>query len=157
MKTNHAVSRHADLRMRMSIIAGLVSCLAILPPANAAGRHCSNATLRGQYSLYREGTTPAGNLAGIGILLFDGRGTMMGMQDTAVNGVLGLDAPIPPSPYRVDEDCTAKFLFPNGSEVARVVIIDGGRGFYYLSMKPGNSVRGEGRRSDGEPHRFNDE
>jgi hypothetical protein len=46
----------------------------------------------------------------------------------------------------VAADCTAKFLTDTGTEVARVVIVDEGNGFYEFSESAGNAVYGVGKK-----------
>ena len=48
--------------------------------------------------------------------------------------------------YEVAADCTARFLMDNGVEVARVVIVDGGKEFYEFSETAGNAVYGVGKK-----------
>jgi len=54
--------------------------------------------------------------------------------------------PIPPGPYEVAADCTAKFLTDTGVEVARVLIVDGGNEIYLFSESTGNAVYGVGKK-----------
>jgi hypothetical protein len=105
-------------------------------------RACSNKTLNGSYGNYRTGSTSTGPLAAVGILFFDGNGTLSGRQSISRNGVYTFDVPIPPSPYEVAADCTAKFLTDTGAEVARVIIVDNGNGFFQFSESAGNAVYG---------------
>jgi hypothetical protein len=84
-------------------------------------------------------------LAALGILFFDGNGNVSGSQNISRNGIFTFDAPIS-GPYEVAADCTARFLMDNGVEVARVVIVDGGKEFYEFSETSGNAVYGVGRK-----------
>lgn len=107
---------------------------------------CTNASLRGAYGFYRTGSTSAGPLAALGSLTFDGKGNLIGSQSISRNGAFTFDVPIN-GPYLVNEDCTGKFLAPDGvTEVARVVVTDRGNGFYIMSESAGNAVYGVGRR-----------
>lgn len=128
-----------------ALITGLLLSTSTVPRAHADDQHakaCSNKTLNGSYGNYRTGSTSAGPLAAVGILFFDGNGTLSGSQSISRNGVFTFDVPIPPSPYEVAADCTAKFLTDTGTEVARVVIVDNGKGFYQFSESAGNAVYG---------------
>ena len=141
------------LRMSAVVMAALASGF-LLASSHFQGVHaddqheraCSNKTLNGSYGSYRTGTTSAGPLAAVGILFFDGNGNVSGSQSISKNGVFTFDAPIPPSPYEVAADCTAKFLTDTGDEVARVIIVDGGNEFYQLSETAGNAVYGVGKK-----------
>src|SRR5215831_14995713 len=101
---------------------------------------CSNKTLNGSYGTYRTGTTSAGPLAALGILFFDGNGNMFGSQSISRNGVFTFDVVILPVLYEVAADCTAKFLTDTGIEVARVLIVDGGKELFTFSESSGNAV-----------------
>lgn len=110
---------------------------------------CTNASLRGAYGFYRTGSTSAGPLAALGSLTFDGKGNLAGSQSVSRNGAFTFDVPIM-GPYVVNEDCTGKFLAPDGvTEVARIVVTDRGGGFYIMSESAGNAVYGVGRRIGG--------
>ena len=104
-----------------------------------------NKTLNGSYGFYRTGTTSTGPLAAVGILFFDGNGTVSGSQSISRNGVFTFDVPIS-GPYEVAADCTAKFLTDTGVEVARVLIVDGGNEIYLFSETAGNAVYGVGKK-----------
>jgi hypothetical protein len=116
--------------------------------ADADDQHqkaCSNKTLNGSFGTYRTGSTSTRPLAALGILFFDGNGNVSGSQNISRNGIFTFDAPIS-GPYEVAADCTARFLMDNGVEVARVVIVDGGKEFYELSETAGNAVYGVGKK-----------
>jgi hypothetical protein len=106
------------------------------------GKACSNKTLNGSYGFYRTGTTSTGPLVALGILFFDGNGNNFGSQSISRNGVFTFDVAIPPSPYEVAPDCTAKFVSATGVEVARVLIVDGGNEFFLFSESAGNAIYG---------------
>ena len=92
-------------------------------------------------SFYRTGTTSMGPMAALGILFFDGNGNSTGSQSISRNGVFTFDLAVS-GPYEVAADCTAKFLTDTGVEIARVVIVDGGKEFYLFSETAGNAVYG---------------
>jgi hypothetical protein len=115
-------------------------------PAVARAR-CSEAMLHGQYGFYRTGNTPAGPLAAIGFILFDGKGNTAGVQNISRNGSYTLDLDMA-GPYTVDENCTGKLYTPDGIEIGRLVIVDGGREYYQLSLSNGNAVYGIGKQLD---------
>jgi hypothetical protein len=131
------------------MFAGLIAGVAVAASADGAGntdrpRVCVNATLLGSYGLYRSGVTAAGPLAGVGIIHFDGYATI-GTQSISRNGTFQFDAPINGT-YEIASDCTGKFLAPDGTEIARVIVVDEGKGFYIMSETAGNAVYGVGRR-----------
>lgn len=133
-------------------IVGLATGLLIgtLPivRAHADDQHekgCSNKTLNGSYGIYRTGSTSAGPLAALGIVIFDGNGGSSGSQSISRNGVFTFDVPIS-GPYEINADCTGKLFLPNGAETGRIVIVDGGKGFYIFSEAAGNAVYGVGRK-----------
>lgn len=107
---------------------------------------CSVATLKGAYGFFRTGATAVGPLAAVGIATFDGTGAVVsGRQTVRKNGVTTSDLftdPAGEGPYEVDPDCTGRFLNPDGSVFAHVVIVDGGKEFFIMSLSKGNSVYG---------------
>jgi hypothetical protein len=133
-------------------MAGLATSLVLNTSharAHADDKHekaCSNKTLNGSFGFYRNGTTSTGPLAALGILFFDGNGNVSGSQSISRSGVFTFDVPIPPAPYEVAADCTAKFLTDTGVEVARVVIVDGGNEIFLFSESSGNAVYGVGKK-----------
>ena len=140
------------LKMRslltLALVTGLLLSPSTVPRAHADDQHqkaCSNKTLNGSFGTYRTGSTSTGPLAALGILFFDGNGNVSGSQNISRNGIFTFDAPIS-GPYEVAADCTARFLMDNGVEVARVVIVDGGKEFYEFSETAGNAVYGVGKK-----------
>ena len=141
------------LKMRslltLALATGLLLSTSNIPPVHADGRReraCSVKTLNGSYGFYRNGTTSTGPLAALGILVFDGNGSVSGSQSISRNGVFTFDVEILPGPYEVAADCTAKFLTDTGIEVARVVIVDGGNEIFLFSESSGNAVYGVGKK-----------
>ena len=85
----------------------------------------------------------------MGILQFDGKGSVSGSQSISRNGAFQFDIAIGPAPYIVNDDCTGKFVAPDGTtEIARIVVTDGGNGIYIFSESSGNAVYGVGRKID---------
>ena len=126
-----------------------LSVALLAPDAHAASKGCSNASLNGSFGFYRTGSTSAGPLAALGILQFDGKGSVSGSQSISRNGAFQLDIVIAPAPYIVNEDCTGKFVAPDGTtEIARIVVTDRGAGLYLFSESAGNAVYGVGRKID---------
>jgi len=143
------MKREASISKTM---AGLGSALLLGATSFATNVHaepkgCSNASLKGSFGFYRNGSTATGPLAALGILHFDGNGNVNGSQSVSRNGTFQFDVAIPPSPYAVNTDCTGRFLTPDGTgEVARIVVTDGGNGLYLFSETSGNAVYGVGRK-----------
>ena len=132
----------------VGLATGLLLSTSQIQPVHADDQHqkaCSNKTLNGSYGTYRTGSTSTGPLASLGILFFDGNGNVSGSQNISRNGIFTFDNPIS-GPYEVAADCTARFLMDNGVEVARVVIVDGGKEFYEFSETAGNAVYGVGKK-----------
>ena len=135
--------------LTLALATGLLLSTSNIPPVHADGRReraCSVKTLNGSYGFYRNGTTSTGPLAALGILFFDGNGSVSGSQNISRNGVFTFDVEILPGPYEVAADCTAKFLTDTGIEVARVVIVDGGNEIFLFSETAGNAVYGVGKK-----------
>jgi len=135
--------------LTFALATGLLLSTSHIRRVHADDQHekgCSNKTLNGSFGFYRNGTTSTGPLAALGILFFDGNGNVYGSQSVSRNGVFTFDATIPPAPYEVAADCTAKFLTDTGIEVARVVIVDNGNEIFLFSESSGNAVYGVGKK-----------
>jgi hypothetical protein len=125
----------------------LLSAMSVATNVQAEPKGCSNASLKGSFGFYRTGATSAGPLAALGILQFDGKGSVSGSQSVSRNGAFQFDIIIAPAPYIVNEDCTGKFVAPDGiTEIARIVVTDRGAGLYLFSESAGNAVYGVGRK-----------
>ncbi len=110
------------------------------------GKRCSVASLKGSYGFYRTGTTAAGPLAAIGLATFDGNGNATVTQSISRNGEIEFDVEFP-FLYEVSRDCTGKGFTTDHVETARMVVVDGGDGYYIFSESPGNSVFGVGTKT----------
>jgi hypothetical protein len=136
--------------LTFALATGLLFSTSHIRRVNADDQHdktCSNKSLNGPYGFYRTGNTSSGPLAALGILSFDGNGGSSGSQSISRNGVFTVDIPIS-GPYEINADCTGKLFLPNGTEAGRIVIVDGGKGFYIFSEAVGNAVYGVGRKID---------
>jgi hypothetical protein len=132
----------------VGLATGLLLGTSLIARVHADDQHekaCSNKTLNGPYGIYRTGSTSVGPLAALGIVIFDGNGGSGGSQSISRNGVFTFDIPIS-GPYEINADCTGKLFLPNGAETGRIVIVDGGKGFYIFSEAAGNAVYGVGRK-----------
>ena len=139
------------------LVASLLFCVSVLPEerfgtiskAHAQEKEentpCSVATLKGAYGFFRTGTTPFGPLVGVGISTFDGHGSSTGRQTIRRNGVTTSDlfaTPAGPGIYKVDPDCAARFLMPDGSLMGHAVIVDGGKEIFFMSLSDANTIYG---------------
>ena len=129
--------------------ATLLGSLTGVPAAQAAGPGCSINTLHGQFGFYRSGNTPDGPLAAVGSISFDGRGNAYGTQSISRNGAYSFDLDFI-NLYEVKTNCSGRLLFTDGTEFARLVVINGGKGFYIFSESLGNAIYGVGTRIDTE-------
>ena len=91
-------------------------------------------------------------MVAVGILSFDGDGNWTVTQSRSLNGSFNFDNTLSGT-YEVAEDCSAKEFF-NGLNSARIVIVDGGLGFYSLAVSSNLTVYAVGRkihsRNDGD-------
>jgi hypothetical protein len=119
------------------------SRVSLVPTVHAEG--CSVASLKGAYGFFRTGTTAVGPLGAVGIATFDGAGTSAAIQTIRKNGVTTSDLfTDPPSvgPYEVDANCAGRALTPDGSVFAHLVVVDGGKELFIISLSTGNTVTG---------------
>ena len=130
------------------LTALILSIPALMRGDDHKATSCSNASLRGSFGFYRTGFTADGALAALGILIFDGHGTAYVSQSISRNGELELDDSFDEFTYQVAPNCTGKSFFDGDVEFSRFVVVDGGRGLYFLSESAGASVFGVGTRID---------
>lgn len=112
-----------------------------------AQQGCTNASLEGIYGFYRTGTIrtgtiAAGPLAAVGLIAFDGAGTVTGgTQTISRGGVFTRDVIIAPHPYGIGADCTGSLITAaTGQDFARVVAVDRGNEIFSISLAAGNAV-----------------
>jgi len=140
--------KHAPHRVLALGVAAIGLWILSSPTARAAEKHgprpCSNATLKGTFGFYRTGIIQfgSGGLSAVGILTFDGKGNASVVQSVSRNGDFSYDEE-GSFTYELNPDCTGKG-FNDGVEFTRIVVVDGGRGFYIFSESAGNSVHGVG-------------
>lgn len=148
--------------IRVVLLGFLAGLLLAMPPNGGrqsdlvarvhAQEGCSLATLQGAYGFYRTGTTPGGPLAAVGIATFDGNGATEARQTIRKNGVTTADLFTDPpqvGSYQVNSDCTGKFLNPDGSVFAHIVVVAGGRQIFGLSLSDTNTVTGIWEKTNG--------
>ena len=119
------------------------------PDANKHG--CSVASLKGTYAFRRTGVNNlvGGPIAEMGIAFYGGDGTRGLIRNTrSGNGKIRqwTNFPAPNGTYKVHPDCTGAFFDPNGSRANNLVVLDGGKRFFLLSVLPGTITTEEGIR-----------
>jgi hypothetical protein len=119
-------------------------------PVHAHHRGCSDASLKGTYAFRRTGVNNGvgGPIAQIGIDVFNGDGTRGLIRSTrSTNGEIRDWTNFPPSgSYKVHRDCTGSFFDANGTKTNNLVVLDGGKRFFLLSVTPGTITTEEGKR-----------
>lgn len=89
-----------------------------------------------------------GPIAQIGIALYSGDGTIGLIRTTrSTNGEIRdwTDSPTNGT-YTVDPDCTGSLFDANGNKTNNLLVLDGGKRFFLLSVAPGTITTGEGKR-----------
>ena len=117
-------------------------------PAHEHG--CSVASLKGTYAFRRTGVNNdvGGPIAQIGIDVFNGDGTRGRIRSTrSTNGEIRDWSDSPPSgSYTLDQDCTGSSFDASGAKTNNVVVLDGGKRFFLLSVAPDTITTEEGNR-----------
>ena len=123
-------------------------------PSQGHERGCSVANLKGTYAFRRTGTNNVvgGPIAQIGIDVFNGDGTRGLIRATrSTNGDIRDWTDFPPSgSYTVDSDCTGSFFDADGTKSNNIVVLDGGKRFFLLSVAPDTITTEEGKRIEAE-------
>ena len=123
---------------------------------HANDRVCSVASLKGTYAILRTGVNNVvgGPIASIGIQPFNGDGTIgLTRLTRSNNGDIQDWTYAPPSvdaSYTVDADCTGSLFTADGTKTNNLVVFDGGKRFFLLSVAPGTIVTQEGTRIEEE-------
>jgi hypothetical protein len=120
-------------------------------PVHANQRGCSVASLKGHYALRRTGVNNVlgGPIAQIGVEVFKGDGTRGRIRTTrSANGEIEdwTNFPPPNGSYTVDPDCTGSFFDVDGTKTNNVVVLDGGKRFFLLSVAPDTITTEEGEK-----------
>jgi hypothetical protein len=151
----------SKLRKYFLLAAGfvLLATFARIPGAitnvHAQDRVCSVASLKGKYAFRRTGVNNVvgGPIAEMGIAFYGGDGTRGLIRNTrSSNGEIRpwTDYPAPNGTYTVDPDCTGSFFDADGTHSNNVVVLDGGKRFFLLSVAPGTITTEEGIRLEEE-------
>ena len=119
-------------------------------PVHADHGGCSVASLNGTYAVRRTGVNNVvgGPIAEIGIRVFNGDGTRGLIRSTrSTNGEIQDWTDFPPNgSYTVDRDCTGSFFDAEGTKTNNLVVLDGGKRFFLLSVAPDTITTEEGNR-----------
>jgi len=119
-------------------------------PVHDHHRGCSVASLKGTYAFRRTGVNNVvgGPIAQIGIDVFNGDGTRGLIRSTrSTNGEIRDSGDFPPSgSYTVDPDCTGSIFDADGTKTNNLVVLEGGKGFFLLSVTPETITTEEGKR-----------
>ena len=108
---------------------------------------CNNDTVRGVYGYTIAGTTPTGQVIGVGVRKYDGQGNFT-QVDTVIGGIGGTTVDTPGSgTYTVNSDCTGTMFLsrlgaPGLAEVRFVVVNDGKEIRWIVLFPPGATVTG---------------
>jgi hypothetical protein len=120
-------------------------------PVYADHRGCSVASLKGTYAWRRMGVNNVvgGPIAEIGIAIYDGDGRRGLIRNTrSTNGEIRpwTNETPPNGRYIVDPDCTGSFFDADGTHSNNVIVLDGGKRYFVLSVASGTIVTEEGNR-----------
>jgi hypothetical protein len=115
--------------------------LALVPVAKAEPKECSAATLEGSFARRDVGFVPAGPLAGVSLVTFDGNGTFKFAGSASVNGIQSESEGT--GTYTVNPDCTGKYTSETSTGrtgTAFFVITGNGNEIEILVTSPGTSL-----------------
>jgi len=86
----------------------------------------------------------------MGIDVFNGDGTRGPIRSTrSANGDILDWTDFPPNgSYTVDRDCTGSSFDPHGTKTDNVIVLDGGKRFFLLSVAPDTITMEEGEKLD---------
>ena len=117
-------------------------------PVQDDHRGCSVASLKGTYGFRRTGVNNVGPIAEIGLDVFNGDGTRQIIRSTrSGNGEIQQWHEGPSGTYIVHWDCTGALFDADGTTRSHnLVVLDGGKRFILLSVRPGTIITAEGER-----------
>jgi hypothetical protein len=118
-------------------------------PVHAHDHGCSVASLKGTYAFRRTGVNNVvgGPIAQIGIAFYgDGKRGLIRTTRSSNGDIRDwTDFPTNGS-YTVDPDCTGSFFDADGTKSNNLVVLDGGKRFFLLSVAPETITTEEGQR-----------
>jgi len=148
--------RRLQMRRRLTwatlvSIAIVVAALSHVRKVHAtpdAHHHCNVASLKGTYGFRRTGVNNVGPIAEIGLDVFNGDGTRQIIRSTrSGNGEIQQWHEGPSGTYIVHWDCTGALFDADGTTRSHnLVVLDGGKRFILLSVRPGTIITAEGER-----------
>ena len=132
------------------VVAAMYQVRKVHAMPDADHPRCSVASLKGTYAFRRTGANNVvgGPIAQIGIDVFNGDGTRGRVRSTrSTNGEIRDWTDFPPNgSYTVDPDCTGSFFDADGTKSNNLVVFDGGKSFFLLSVAPDTITTEEGNR-----------
>ena len=136
------------------VVAAMYQVRKVHAMPDADHPRCSVASLKATYAFRRTGVNNVvgGPIAQIGLDVFNGDGTRGLIRTTrSTNGDVRDWTDLPPSrSYTVDPDCTGSLFYEDGGKANNLVILDGGKRFFLLSVSPGTITTEEGTRLEGD-------
>ena len=134
----------------LAVLATLARIPGAVINVHANDRACSVASLKGTYAFRRTGVNNVvgGPIDQIGIDVFNGDGTRGLVRSTrSTNGEIQDWTDSPPSgSYTVDSDCTGSVFAADGTKTNNLIVLDGGKRFFLLSVAPDTITTEEGIR-----------
>jgi len=133
--------KRSTIAKTFAIGAVAVLALGLAPSAKAETKECSVATLEGSFARTDTGFLPAGPLAGVSLVIFDGNGTYTSSGSTSVNGTVSESKVT--GTYTVNPDCTGAYIGVSSTGrtgTAFFVIADNGNEIHILPTSPGASL-----------------
>jgi hypothetical protein len=121
-------------------------------PVHAHDHSCNIASLKGTYAFRRTGVNNevGGPIAAIGTEVFNGDGTLgLARFTRSSNGDIRDWTDLPPigeASYTVDPDCTGSLFAADGTKTNKLIVLDGGKRFFLLSVFPDTITTEEGER-----------
>ena|SRR5690242_15802182 len=126
-----------------ALVAVALLTLLLTPAASASARECSNANLKGAYSVVLSGVVGGLPFSALDLATSDGAGNLSGSGTVAFNGAV---VPVTfTATYTVNADCSGTAAFDNGA-TENFVVIGGGREIMLIKTdNPSAVVTGSGK------------
>jgi len=130
------------------VVAAMYQVRKVHAMPDADHHRCSVASLKGTYAFRRTGVNnDVGPIAEIGIDVLNGDGTHQIIRSTrSGNGEIQEWHEGRSGTYTVHKDCTGGFFDADGTKSHNLVVVDGGKRFVLLSVRPGTIITAEGER-----------
>jgi hypothetical protein len=145
---------HRNHALAAAVAITLLLLPAVTVTAQAAGRPCSEATLRGNYAFTVDGqifppNAPARTLRGVAMARFDGKGGFTQVDHATLNGVPMWSGWRPATgTYALNSDCTGtgSILPSDGSPAIQLHMVVFDNGQQIRTIVDGNAVTSAGSR-----------